>query len=90
MRNVKFLEKINYHLDCLRKPDADKQGILSRHKYESGNFVSVDQFMVKNPGRLTNGYGLEGPNSIFHGGNIYNVSKFGVIWIKNKLSLGYG
>ena len=39
------------------KPDADKQDILSRHKYESGNFVSVDQFMDKNPGRLLNGYG---------------------------------
>ena len=39
------------------EPDFDKQGILSFHKYESGNFVSVDQFMVKNPGRLPNEYG---------------------------------
>ena len=40
-----------------KKPDAEKQGISSWHKYESGNFVSVDQFMVKNPGIFPNGYG---------------------------------
>ena len=37
-----------------------KEGLLSRYKYEVGDFVSTDQLVVRTPGRLPNGYGREG------------------------------
>ena len=40
-----------------RQPVLDKKGLLSRDKYEVGDFVSNDQFVVRTPRRLPNGYG---------------------------------
>mmetsp|Transcript_12663 Transcript_12663/g.26696 ORF Transcript_12663/g.26696 Transcript_12663/m.26696 type:complete len:115 (+) Transcript_12663:51-395(+) len=51
------------------KPVADKKDILSWDRYEVGDFVSADQFVVTIPGRLPTGYGREGGNARFHGGN---------------------
>ena len=48
----------------LRKPKitrskvvSEAEGILSSEKYETGDFVSMDQYVVKTPGRLPSGYG---------------------------------
>lgn len=45
----------------------EKEAILSWDKYEAGDFVSMDQFIVKTPGRLLEGFGQEGANNRFHG-----------------------
>ena len=62
--------------------------ILSRDKYEVGNFMSTDQFVCKNPGRLPSGFGRERHQNRFHGGTIYNDAASGLIWVKNQVSLG--
>jgi hypothetical protein len=33
----------------------EKEGLLSRNRYEAGDFVSADQFVVNTPGRLLSG-----------------------------------
>ena len=35
----------------------EKQGILAWDKYQAGDFVSMDQFICKTPGRLLEGFG---------------------------------
>ena len=48
----------------------------------------VDQFVVKNPGRLPSGFGRERHNNRFHCGTIYNDAASGLIWVENQVSLG--
>eukprot|EP01082_Thalassiosira_pseudonana_P005723 g5374.t1 g5374 contig2:418133-419951(-) len=71
-------------------PIPEKEGILSWNKYEPGDFVSSDQFVVKTPGRLLIGYGREGAEHRFHGGTIFNDAASGVIWVEPQVSLGAG
>eukprot|EP01082_Thalassiosira_pseudonana_P009463 g8665.t1 g8665 contig3:647373-650417(+) len=71
-------------------PIPEKEGILSWDKYEPGDFVSSDQFVVKTPGRLLKGYGREGAEHRFHGGTIFNDAASGVIWVEPQVSLGAG
>ena len=47
-----------------------KEGLLSRYKYEVGDFVSTDQFVVRRPGSLPNGYGCERRENRVHCGTI--------------------
>ena len=68
----------------------EKEGILAADKYEAGDFVSMDQFVVKTPGRLPTGYGREGQGNRFHGGTIFNDAATGLIWVENQVSLGAG
>ena len=68
----------------------DKEGISSLNKYLASNFVSMNQFVVNTPGQLFTGYGWEGYTNWFHGGNIFNDTATGVIWVKNQVSLGAG
>ena len=70
------------------QPVLDKEGILSRDKYEVGDFFSTDQFVVQTPRRLPNGYGRERRENRFHCGNIYNDAASGLIWVENQVSLG--
>ena len=65
-----------------------KEGILSRYKYEVGDFVSTDQLVVLTPRRLPNGYGRERRKNRFHGGTIYNDAASGLIWVENQVSFG--
>ncbi len=53
-----------------------------------GDFVSTDQFVCKNPGRLPTGYGREGPNGSYQGGTIYNDAALGLIWVENQVFMG--
>ena len=71
-----------------RHPVLDKAGLLSRYKYEVGYFVSTNQFVVRTPVRLPNGYGRERCKNNFHGGTIYNDAASGLIWVENHVSLG--
>ena len=66
----------------------EKQGILSRDKYEPGYLISTDQFVVGTPSRLMSGYGHEAKTSRSNGGTIYNDAGSGVTWIENQVSLG--
>lgn len=68
----------------------EKEAILSWDKYEAGDFVSMDQFIVKTPGRLLEGFGREGANNRFHGGTIFNDAATGILWVENQVSLGAG
>ena len=70
-----------------KKPVPEKEGILARDKYEVGDFMSTDQFVVKTPGRLPSGFGRERHNNRFHGGTIYNDAASGLIWVENQVSL---
>ena len=78
-----------------RSPDVakvkhvpDKEGILARHKYEVGYFVSTDQSDVRTTGRLPTGYGRKRRQNLFHGGTIYNYVVSGLIWVENQVLLG--
>ena len=59
-------------------------------QYEVGHFVSMDQFVLKTPGRQQDGYGREGENNRYHGGTIFNDAASGIIWAENQISLGAG
>ena len=72
------------------KPIPEKKDILSWDRYEVGDYVSADQFVVSIPGRLPSGYGREGANSRFHGGTIFRDAASGIIWVENQVSLGTG
>ena len=68
----------------------EKEGILSCDKYEPGDLISTDQFVVGTPGRLMSGYGRETKTSRYHGGTIYDDAGSGVTWIANQVSLSAG
>ena len=68
----------------------EKEGILSAGAVEPGDFVSMDQFICKTPGRLPTGYGREHPSNRYHGGTIFNDAVSGTIWVENQVSLGAG
>jgi len=72
------------------KPVKSAEGAISRDKYQSGDFVSIDQYVVRNPGRLPTGYGQGSDTNMFHGGTIFRdaVSKY--IYVRNQVSLGTG
>ena len=61
-----------------RKPKTTKSkaipeasGAITRQKYNVGDFVSLDQYVVKTPGRLPTGFGRESITNMFHGGTIF-------------------
>lgn len=61
-----------------RKPDVkqskavpEEAGALVRDKYEMGDFLLLDQYVVKTPGRLPMGVGRESQTNMFHGGTIF-------------------
>ena len=80
-----------------RKPNVQKTkavpesaGALSREKVEVGDFVSMDQYVVRTPGRLPTGYGREPDTSKFHGGTIFRDAASKIIHVENQVSLGAG
>ena len=72
------------------KAVAEAEGILFSKKYETGDFVSMDQYVVKTPGRLPSGYGRESNVNMFHGGTIFRDAASKIIHIENQVSLGAG
>ena len=68
----------------------EKEDILTLNKYQSIDFVSMDQFVVSISGQLPTGYGWEGDNNRFHGGTIFIDAAPGTIWVENQVSLGAG
>ena len=81
----------------IRKPNISTskaipttEGALSREKYVPGDFVSLDQYVIKTPGRLPSGYGCESVTNMFHGGTIFRDSASKYIHVQNQVSLGAG
>ena len=80
-----------------RKPATTKSkaipeaiGALTRDKYNVGDFVSLDQYVVKTPGRLPTGFGRESITNMFHGGTIFRDAASKYIHVQNQVSLGAG
>ena len=80
-----------------RKPNVSKSkvvessvGSISKEQYQTGDFVSMDQYVVKTPGRLPSGYGREADHNMFHGGTIFRDAASKYIFVKNQVSLGAG
>ena len=73
-----------------QNPVGGKEFALSKNKYESSDFVSIDLFTIKTTGLLPRGYEQEVPNSNSYGGIIYNDAAYGYILIENHVSLGAG
>jgi hypothetical protein len=48
------------------KAVPEEAGALARDKYETGDFISLDQYVVKTPGRLPTGFGRESHTNMFH------------------------
>jgi len=46
-------------------------GALSNDKYELGDMVSIDQYVIKTPGQLPTGCGREADHNKFCGGTIF-------------------
>jgi hypothetical protein len=72
------------------KAIPSEEGALTRDQYETGDFVSMDQYVVKTPGRLPTGYGKESLTNMFHGGKIFRDAVSKIIWVQNQVSLGAG
>ena len=68
----------------------EREQVLAADQYEPGDFVSMDQFIVRTPGRLPSGYGREAQENRYHGGTIFNDAATGIIWAENQVSLGAG
>ena len=68
----------------------DSVGVLSSERHQVGDLVSVDQYIVKTPGRLPTGFGREHESNMFHGGTIFREAASKYIHIKNQVSLGAG
>ena len=72
------------------KPVPSKVGILSRDKYEPGDAIHTDQFVVKTPGRLLKGYGREASHNCYSGGTIFQDAASNLVRVQPQISLGAG
>lgn len=76
-----------HHSKCT---DPNRLNALSADRYEPGDFVSTDQFVVSTPGRLERGYGRESKENSYHGGTLHTDAASGLIKIVPQVSLGAG
>ena len=71
-------------------PVPFKTGILAKDKYEPGDFISTDQYVVRTPGCILSGYGQEALHNCFQGGTIYQDAASKSVRVQNQVSLGAG
>ena len=50
----------------------------------------MDQYVVRNPGRLPTGYGRDSDTNMFHGGTLFRDAASKYIYVRNQISLGAG
>ena len=72
------------------KAVPDEVGALSREQYETCDFVSLDQYVVKAPGCLPTGFGKESLTNMFHGRTIFRDASSKYIHIQNQVLLSAG
>ena len=53
------------------KAIKEAEGAITCDKYQTGYFVSMDQYVVKNKGHLPTGHGREHESNKFHGGTLF-------------------
>ena len=70
------------------KQRPERIGTLKQEKLEPGDGVSVDQFMVRQGGRLFTTSGREREEDRFKGGTIFIDMASGKMFIKFQVSLG--
>lgn len=70
------------------KAIPESTGALTRNKYKVGDFVLLDQYVVKTPGCLPSGYGRKSITNMFHGGTIFRDAASKYIRVQNQVSLG--
>ena len=70
------------------KAIKDAEGAITRDKYQTGDFVSMDQYVVKNGDRLPAGYGREHESNEFHGGTLFRDAASKYIYVQKQVSLG--
>ncbi len=68
----------------------ERDGLLSRDRYEAGDFVSADQFVLNTRGCLLSGFGHENASDKFHGGTIFQDAATSIIWVECQVSLCAG
>ena len=52
--------------------------------------MSMDQYVVRNPGRLPTGYGRESDTNMFQGGTLFRDAASKCIYVQNQVSLCAG
>ena len=57
----------------------DEEGTLALNKYQAGNIVLIDQFVVRIPGELLTGYRREGDQNQFDDETILDNKATGAI-----------
>ncbi len=62
--------------------------MISTDKYLPGNFVSMDQYMVREPGQFPMDYNHAREANMFHGGTILCNAASKVIHVENQVSIG--
>ena len=72
------------------KATKSSVGAISQDKYVYGDFVSMDQCVVKEPDQLPTGLSRDTDHNRFHGGTILCDASLKYIFIKNQVSLGAG
>ena len=70
------------------KPRPERIGVLEQEKLEPGDRVAVNQFMVRQGGRLFTTSGREREEDRFKGGTIFIDMTSGKMFIKFQVSLG--
>lgn len=63
---------------------------ITRDKYQTGDVVLIDQYVVKNEGRLPTGYGWGHESNEFHDGTLFCDAASKYIYVQNQVSLGIG
>ena len=80
-RNFSVQDYDSFMLDCFNNRSTvatnvnnllEKEGVLTRDKYEVEEFVSTDQFIFNTPGQLPTGCGRDSSDRRFQGGKKYN------------------
>ena len=80
------------HQPNVKKSKAipEEVGVVARDKYEMGDFVSPDQYIVKTPGCLPIVLSQESHTNKLHGGTIFRDAALKYIHMSNQVSLGAG
>ena len=69
------------------KAIEDTVGAISQDKYQVGDFVSINQYVVKDPGCLPTGYGRDAEHNMYHSRTILWDAASKYIHTQNQVSL---
>jgi hypothetical protein len=72
------------------KAIPEEVGALSKERFDVGDFVLLEQYLVKAPDCLPTGFRKEPHTNMFHGGTIFRDASSKYIHVQNQLSLGAG